>query len=84
MRRMRAELIAGIALVAIGVLTIAWPDWIEELFGVDPDAGSGAVEAAIVVLSALAGAAFWSHRRSSLPSAREVPYGEDSRGSASP
>ena len=34
---------AGIAAVLF-VVTALWKDWIEILFGVDPDAGSGALE----------------------------------------
>lgn len=40
------------------VLVLVWPDWIEALFGVDPDAGSGALEAAIAVLALCATVAF--------------------------
>ena len=37
------------ALLALGnaallVMTVVWKDWIEVVFNVDPDAGSGAVE----------------------------------------
>jgi len=53
------------------VLTIAWPNWIEGLFKVDPDAGTGSSEwgitlaffVATVALAALAGRT-WRHDRS--------------------
>jgi hypothetical protein len=35
------------------VLTLAWPEWIEEAFGVDPDGGSGALEWALVIVFAI-------------------------------
>jgi hypothetical protein len=40
----------------VAVLTMLLPRWIEVVFGVDPDGGSGAVEWA-VVMSALLGSA---------------------------
>jgi hypothetical protein len=45
-RRRRARVELGLALIAavLAVVTFAWPDWIEALFRVDPDAGSGAAE----------------------------------------
>ncbi|GJF32716.1 hypothetical protein KNE206_54160 [Kitasatospora sp. NE20-6] len=39
-------LVSGIAFV----VTLAWPDWIESVFGVDPDQHSGALEWVIVAL----------------------------------
>ena len=44
--RARAWLATVFAVVGLGlcVLTLVWSEWIELLFGVDPDAGSGALE----------------------------------------
>ncbi len=57
---------AGVASL-MAVVTIAWPDWIELAFGVDPDHGSGLLELLIVgalILVALAlGLAARSERR---------------------
>ncbi len=44
------------ALLALGnavllVLTVAWTDWIEIVFKVDPDANSGAAEWALVAVT---------------------------------
>ena len=55
------SILASVA-AALAVLTLAWPDWIEGVFGVDPDGHSGSLEWTIVaiccvnalVLSALA------------------------------
>jgi hypothetical protein len=51
------------ALLALGnaallVMTVVWKDWIEVVFNVDPDAGSGAVEWAVVALTLLLTLAF--------------------------
>lgn len=32
----------------LGVLTLVWPRWIEAVFGVDPDRGSGSAELWVV------------------------------------
>jgi hypothetical protein len=41
---------------ALGIITIFWHDWIETLFGVDPDGGNGAVEwLTVLILLLLAG-----------------------------
>lgn len=43
--------LAGLAAV-LGGLTLLWPDWIEEVFGIDPDGGSGLVEWLVVMVLA--------------------------------
>lgn len=50
--RFWAELAIAIGLAALALFTLIRPDWIELLFGVDPDEGSGALEWGIVVLFA--------------------------------
>ena len=49
-RRFWIELGLGLASGAMLLITAVWPDWIEEVFGVDPDGGSGALEWAIVIV----------------------------------
>jgi hypothetical protein len=66
------ELVLSLVSALLTVLVVAWPDWIERVFGVDPDAGSGASEwgialAFIVVtltLAALTGRTWRRDRRS--------------------
>lgn len=53
-------LIASAALI-LGLVTLVWRDWIEAVFGVDPDNHSGAVEwlvvAGLLVVAAVVGTA---------------------------
>lgn len=50
MTRARIEFLLAGVFVILAVLTAFVPTWIEEVFKVDPDAGSGALEWAIVGL----------------------------------
>ena len=69
-RRTRIRVESAVALLAalLGLLTVAWKDWIEVLFRVDPDARSGTAEVGVVLgllaLALLLGAAagFERHR----------------------
>jgi hypothetical protein len=47
-RRLRIELVLAIVSAALSVLTLVFPEWIEEVTGLEPDAGSGALEWIIV------------------------------------
>lgn len=57
MHRVRArfwiEVVAGTLSALLMALTLVTPEWIEEIFGVEPDGGSGALEWAIVAALAI-------------------------------
>ncbi len=58
--RLRFWLELAVATVNIFLLlmTALWPDWIELVFRVEPDAGSGALELSIVVVTLVLSIAF--------------------------
>jgi hypothetical protein len=65
--RYRLEVIGAAVTGLAAALTAIVPDWIEEVFHVDPDSGSGSLEWLIVAALALAtitlGALAWRERR---------------------
>jgi len=73
--RRRGWIELGLAIVsaAVLVLTLAMPDWIEEVFGVEPDAGSGSLEALIAIALAVATIAFALGARREVVRARAAP-----------
>jgi hypothetical protein len=67
-RRLRVEVVLAFISAILCVLTLVFPEWIEELTGLEPDAGSGAMEwviAGLFLLAALTTAALArrDHRR---------------------
>jgi uncharacterized membrane protein YedE/YeeE len=52
--RARTEVVLAAILGMATILTAVWPDWIEGLFGFDPDGGNGTTEWWIVVVLAVA------------------------------
>jgi hypothetical protein len=50
--RIRFWLEAAVAVASLGlwVATLVWPEWIELIFHVDPDEGSGSLERALTIL----------------------------------
>jgi hypothetical protein len=65
--RLAIEVVLGLVSLSLCVLTLVTREWIEELTGWDPDAGSGALEWGIVagfgVAAVLAGALAARDRR---------------------
>jgi hypothetical protein len=52
--RFKVEVALAVIAAGLAVLTLIRRDWIEWTFGVEPDAGSGALEWALVVVFVIA------------------------------
>jgi hypothetical protein len=69
------EIVGAALSVGLLIATLIVPNWIEVVFGVDPDAGSGALERWIVIALAattllslvLAGREWWRAPRRAVP-----------------
>lgn len=69
--RFWVEFALCIASGALTALTVAWPDWIERIFGFEPDGGYGSTEWGLVLtlagftvaFIALFGRTWWRHAR---------------------
>lgn len=57
-RRFWVDVILAAVSIALLALTVVWDEWIELMFHVDPDAGSGALEWAIVGVTLMLTLAF--------------------------
>jgi hypothetical protein len=71
--RVRVETTMAVIFGLLAVVTTLWPTWIESITGLEPDARSGAVEWAIVVVFAVAAvgaAALVQHDYRTLKAAR--------------
>ena len=78
-RSMRLEFTLAIVSVALLVLTLVWSDWIEGVFGLDPDHGDGSFEWVVVGSTAVAAIVFsllaarsWRLGRALKPRASDV------------
>jgi hypothetical protein len=72
-QRFWVELALALVSIVLLIMTLLWTDWIELAFGIDPDAGSGAVEWAIVGLTIVLTLTFSALARSEWRRAAAVP-----------
>ena len=70
-RSMRLEFALAVVSVGLLILTLAWSNWIEAVFGLDPDHGDGSFEWAVVGSTAVAAIMFSLTRRSTVGASAE-------------
>lgn len=65
--RFWAEIVVSVIALGATLLTLIAPQWIERVFGIDPDRGSGALEwiivGVLVVIAVVMIALAWGERR---------------------
>ncbi len=66
------ECVVFIIAAGMCVLTLVWPDWIEGIFGVDPDAHSGGLEVAVTVATVVIAALLATMARTEWRRARSL------------
>ena len=59
-RRFQIEAALGVVTLVLAVVTMISREWIELIFGVDPDQGSGALEWGIVAIMLVTTAVMWT------------------------
>ncbi|EFL31954.1 conserved hypothetical protein [Streptomyces viridochromogenes DSM 40736] len=74
-RRAWTETIAAAISGILFVVTLVWRDWIERVFGVEPDMGSGALEWVIVAVAFCATVGFSLLARSEWRKVKEARPG---------
>jgi hypothetical protein len=72
-RRVRLEVALAVVSFVFGLLALVWPEWIEAVFRVDPDGGSGALEWAVAVVLLLVAVVAAVAARSDLRALRAGP-----------
>ena len=75
MLRTRIEVVLAAILGIATILTAVWPDWIEGMFGLNPDGGNGTTEWWIVVVLAVATVAVAALAQRDLRVRRRAPIG---------
>lgn len=70
-RRARWELVLAVVAALAAIVTAIVPDWIEAVFGVDPDGGDGSLEWIVVAVLAVIALALtvagWRNARAPAP-----------------
>ena len=73
-QRFWIESVLAVISAVLLVATLLWKDWIEIVFRIDPDAGSGAVEWGFVAVALLATIAFSTLARSEWRRASQLTH----------
>jgi hypothetical protein len=77
MLRLWIEVALAALAAAMALLTIAWPEWIEGILGIEPDGGNGTLEWGFVAASGLASLTLSLLARANWASRVEVAENEE-------